>query len=860
MAALKKVILIVEDNEINRELLVTILSNQYIVLEAENGLEALKVLQSSEKDVDLIITDIIMPVIDGYAFLDHLKEDEELSRIPVIATTQNDSEEDEVEALKHGATDFVPKPYRPKIILHRVANLISFRETTSMINHFRYDRLTGLYTKEFFYKKVHEILTINPDKQYTIICSNVENFKLYNDVLGSTAGDKLLQEITSMLKGLTVNGEICGRLTADHFMLLKERPDDNGDYEYLVKAGQEIISKVKNAVIKWGIYEINDRSVPVEQMCDRALLATLSIKGQYNVHYSIYDDKLRSKLLREQIISDSMVTALKEKQFKVYLQPKYSLYDDRLAGAEALVRWIHPELGFLSPGEFIPLFEKNGFISQLDRYVCEQVCALLHEWTVKGSKIIPVSVNISRADIFQEDLIDTLLFLTHKYEIDPYLLHLEVTESAYTDHTEQIIKTMDKLRELGFIIEMDDFGSGASSLNMLNQMSLDILKLDMKFIQNETAKSLDKGILQFVMKLARWKNLSVVAEGVETQDQLEYLRKVGCDYVQGYLLAKPMPIPDFEKLLKLPLSQAPEKYAEPVTLEKVLMVVDEDPEYRQKVKEAFYKEYQVLVPSSVDEALENIIHHEYSANFAVILSMTLPNEGAIKVMRYIQANPTLWNIPVLVTIKDDLALEEQALMLNASDFIKKPHTMAGLKKRISQLTSISAHLIQDLILEQEANQDYLTGLLNRRGLHAAVESLRQEDLPIALYLFDLDDLKKINDRYGHNTGDELLIAFANLLKSKTRSDDILCRYGGDEFIIILRRIRDKEIIEKKGEEICRGVMDICPKGNIHPSCSAGAVLCKIDERPTIAMISKADKALYQAKKMGKGTCVLLQEE
>lgn len=253
-------------------------------------------------------------------------------------------------------------------------------------------------------------------------------------------------------------------------------------------------------------------------MCDRALLAVDSIKGQYNRYFAVYDDALRGKLLREQAITEAMETALDEGQFVVYLQPKYNLHDDRLAGAEALVRWNHPAWGFLSPGEFIPLFEKNGFITQLDQYVWEQVCALMKTWNEKEYPALPVSVNVSRSDIYQSDLAQTLLKIVHKYGLEPKQLHLELTESAYTENPNQIVGTVDHLRKLGFIIEMDDFGSGYSSLNMLNRMKLNVLKLDMKFIQSETAKPMEQGILRFVVGLGHWLNLSVVAEGVETRE------------------------------------------------------------------------------------------------------------------------------------------------------------------------------------------------------------------------------------------------------------------------------------------------------------------------------------------------------
>lgn len=547
--ALKKQVLIVEDNKINRDMLAAILSEQYAVIEAENGQKALDILQDLKNDISLILLDVMMPVMDGYTFLEIIKEDPELALIPVIVTTQNDSEADEIAALKHGSTDFVPKPYRPQVILNRIAGLINFRENAAMINQFRYDRLTGLYSKEFFYRQAAEQIKAHPERKYTIVSSNIENFKLYNDIFGVSEGDKLLQKIAEMFRGMTGDGEICGRYNADRFLILLNQEQYSGDYEYLVKAGQTVLNKIKNAVMKWGIYEVIDASVPVETMCDRAFLAVDSIKGQYNTNLAVYDAALRNTLLREQRIIESMETALQEGQFAVYLQPKFSLQNDGLAGAEALVRWTHPEMGFLSPGEFIPLFEKNGFITQLDQYVWERACMLMHDWKVHNLEVTPISVNVSRADIYQADLLDILLGLIEKYELSPEMLHLEITESAYTEDPDQIIDTVERLRNQGFIIEMDDFGSGYSSLNMLNQMKLDVLKLDMKFIQNETAKPMEQGILRFIVELANWMNLSVVAEGVETLEQLEHVRGIGCDYVQGYFFAKPMPGSDFEKYL-----------------------------------------------------------------------------------------------------------------------------------------------------------------------------------------------------------------------------------------------------------------------------------------------------------------------
>lgn len=548
---MKQQILVVEDNEINRKMLNKILSDDYKILEAENGQEALEILKSSKENIALIILDVMMPVMDGYTFLDIIKKDAILSLIPVIVVTHGNSEADEIAALQHGAADFVPKPYRPQVIRHRVASIINLRETAAMANQFMFDRLTGLFTKEFFYIKVRECLNAEPEKDFTLLCCNIENFKLYNDTFGRNAGDMLLKEAAQIFRKRVGEGAICCRYTADRFLCLSEKTSELKGRNSFIQARKTTRSELtENLPVKIGIYEITDRSVPVELMCDRAILVVDTIKGIYDRYVAVYDDKLRDLLIHEQAISDAMEAALSDKQFTVYFQPKHSLNDDSMMGAEALVRWIHPEWGFMSPAEFIPLFEKNGFIRRLDEYVWESVCERLHDWTTKGYSVVPVSVNVSRADIYQSRLVDTLVGLIEKYEIEPSLLHLEITESAYTENPEQIINTVEELRNRGFVIEMDDFGSGYSSLNMLSQMSLDILKLDMKFIRYEMSKPVEQSLLHDIINMAHRLHLEVVAEGVETEEQKERLKSMNCDFAQGYFYAKPIPAADYEKLLR----------------------------------------------------------------------------------------------------------------------------------------------------------------------------------------------------------------------------------------------------------------------------------------------------------------------
>ncbi|MGN0812245.1 MAG: EAL domain-containing protein [Candidatus Coproplasma sp.] len=850
----KKEILIVDDNEINREMLVEILKDKYSVLQAEHGAEALELLKKKE-GIALILLDVMMPVMDGYAFLDKIKEDKELSLIPVIVLTQGNSEEDEVAALAHGATDFVPKPYRPQVILHRIESIINLRETAAMVNQLRYDRLTGIYTKEYFFQKVQERLQENPDKDYCIVCSNIDNFKLFNDVYGVEAGDELLKETAVLMRKMIGESGVCGRFSADRFVCLQETEKEKADRANFGKFNEVISPFMKKVVMRWGIYDICDRTVSVEQMCDRAMLAVNSIKGTYDKFFAVYDDLLRDKLLREKAITDAMENALANEQFVVYYQPKYSLSDNSMVGAEALVRWNHPVYGLIPPNEFIPLFEKNGFISRLDKYVWKRVCIKLKQWKDKGYPLVPVSVNVSRTDIFKPDIEETFQKLIKKYGVDPSYLHLEITESAYAESQEQIITAVDNLRNLGFDIEMDDFGSGYSSLSMLSRMRLDVLKLDMKFVRNETAKPLEHSILNDVINMAHRLNLKVVAEGVETREQMRRLQTVGCDFVQGFFLAKPMPEGEFEKLLSVQRENScvlrredyfalPERYG--------IIIADEDVNFCKKISLTFQDEYNVVQAADAQTVIDSV-NKNGEGIAAIILSMCLPDGGVEKVMRYLRSESGYWQIPVLATIPGSAHMKELPLALEADDFLCKLHPVFDLRKKVLRLVDEAVTHRRVNALLNEAHHDFMTGLLNRRGLNAAMEQLRKEHTPIALCMFDLDNLKKVNDTYGHEVGDLMITAFCDLLKRCTRSDDFVCRYGGDEFIVIFKRMTGEAAI-KRASEICAKCRESYIIESLSLSCSGGVVTCGEEDVPSLELIERADEALYNAKRENKGSC------
>lgn len=545
---MKRNVLIVDDNDINREILHQILSDEYDVMEAANGQEALEMLHQMKEEISAVLLDLVMPVMDGYKVLKQMQEDAFLSKIPVIVATGDDAEDAEIQALVLGAHDFIVKPYKPAIIKQRLRNTINFRETAAFVNAVERDELTGIYSKEFFYRKAESIIRENPGQQYDIVCGDIERFKLVNELFGVKMGNQLLQNVAQALRTQVKDIGICGRIGSDLFACLVPRQENysNETFSFIADSIERLQITI-TINVSYGIYRVEDSTIPVSIMCDRALIACNSIKGIYDINFAYYDDQFMKTLRAEQIIIDNMKTALSERQFIVYYQPKYALSNEKPAGAEALVRWIHPELGFMPPNDFIPLFERNGFITDLDIYVWDTVCRDISDWIKAGHEMIPVSVNVSRADIYNPNLSNILTDMLHKYDIKPEFLHLEITETAYTESSTQLISVVHTLKELGFIIEMDDVGSGYSSLNMLSEISIDILKLDRGFIVNETTNEKSKGILSFIMGLAKWLRLPVVAKGVETAEQINALKILGCEYVQGYYYAKPMPKTDFEK-------------------------------------------------------------------------------------------------------------------------------------------------------------------------------------------------------------------------------------------------------------------------------------------------------------------------
>ena len=547
--AVRRSVLVVDDELINREMLGMLLDGEgYDLLYAENGQEALDILLTEH--ISLVLLDVLMPVLSGTELLLRMRGDPALRRVPVIVLTSDSALE--VECLRLGASDFIPKPYPPAdIIRARVRRTIELSEDRELIGSTERDPLTGLFNREFFYRYCEQLdRALNCPMDAVLV--DIHRFHIINERSGKAWADRLLISLAELLRThVHKEGGIVCRREADTFLAyLPHREDYSGRFERL-RENLTAITGDTHIRLRVGVYMNVDKTLLIERRFDRAQSAADQLRGSFNKTVGFYDDEMhRKELFAEQLI-EAFPTALRERQFTVFYQPKFDIRGSipRLASAEAQVRWNHPTLGMISPAVFIPLFEENGLILELDCYVWREAAVQIRRWKDKFGFTVPVSVNVSRVDMYDPLLLDTFRSVLKEAGLGAKELMLEITESAYTQDSNQIVDTVNLLRELGFRIEMDDFGTGYSSLNMISSLPIDVLKLDMQFIRDAFREGRDTRLIEIIIEIAEYLGVPVVAEGVETREQLLALKSMGCHLIQGYYFSKPLPAAEFESFI-----------------------------------------------------------------------------------------------------------------------------------------------------------------------------------------------------------------------------------------------------------------------------------------------------------------------
>ena len=559
----KPAMLIVDDVEINRVILTQFFSEEYEIFEAGDGEAALKILK--DKDIDIVLLDMVMPIMDGIEVLSIMKNDERLADIPVIVTTAQNEGEAEVKAMELGAVDFITKPYNPIIVRGWVNNIMSRRKNETkriekavkdrqmidMRNNIEWDMLTGIYNRETFLARTSLFLQENQDQEYAIAILDIKSFRMINNLFHVETGNLIIKTAAAYFRTITSDVGICGRLEADRFAVCLPREQLNMDsfFEGLDRA-MNSLHVYFNISFYAGVYQIDDVYLPVDQMLERANVALNTVKGKHTERYAVYCKSMMDAIFEEQMIVREMDTALHNGQFCPYFQPVYSLKTGKMVSAEVLARWIHPKRGMISPGRFIPAFENNGFIVHLDHFIWEKACQFMQEQKEKYGRKLIMSVNVSRIDFYNPNLVENILGLIDKYNLDPEMLKLEITETAYSDNPHQLLEVMQQFQSGGMKIMMDDFGSGYSSLNMLKNVPADILKIDMNFVRDLENSKRAAAIMKNIVQMARDIDMEIVVEGVETKAQIDFLAELGCDQIQGYYFSRPIDEKAFAELIE----------------------------------------------------------------------------------------------------------------------------------------------------------------------------------------------------------------------------------------------------------------------------------------------------------------------
>ena len=436
--------------------------------------------------------------------------------------------------------------------------LLHLEDTNQKLNDLaRRDTLTGVYQLDAFKEEAQRYLDAGHDGKIAFVYTDFSDFKYINDVFGYAYGDSILKRYGEILNRMVGDGELCGRVSADNFVLLLRYQDREEVAARQREADTEIIRFMHSSHNRQsvptccGICCVEDvvEDLRIDGFLDRANFARKTVKNGTHSNYVFYDESIRNRLREEKNVESSMLAALENHEFTVFYQPKVELGTGKIACSESLVRWKSQSGSIIPPDRFIPVFERKYMIDRLDQYVFEEVCRFLNGRLKAGRRVLPVSVNVSRLQFFDQNFVKRYVEIRDHYQIPAELLEIEFTESIAIDNTSLLTSIVDQLKQAGFSCSIDDFGKGYSSLSLLKTLPIDVLKIDRFFFSESNDPERDMAVVQGIVELVHKFNIRTVAEGVESESQVEMLKQIGCDYVQGYVFYRPVPQAEFERLL-----------------------------------------------------------------------------------------------------------------------------------------------------------------------------------------------------------------------------------------------------------------------------------------------------------------------
>ncbi|HBB31015.1 MAG TPA: GGDEF domain-containing response regulator [Cyanobacteria bacterium UBA9273] len=565
-----KKILVIEDEEFVRENILELLEAEgWEAIGAENGRIGIDLAKTLMPD--LIVCDVMMPGLDGYGVLTQCRQDSTLAAIPFIFLTAKAAKSDFRQGMELGADDYLTKPFTRAELLGAIATRLkkqaAFRdlynselqEAKEQLNHLmRHDSLTGLPNRLSLRERFKQIQSQDNGKKklVTVLCLGLDRFAQINDDLGHVFGDSLLKAVAQRLTTGVRQQDTVARLNSDQFTIILPKTEHKKD---AIAACERILENLSQSFqlggheifisASIGIAMYPRDGVEIEHLLKRANRAMLQAKQQGGNQYQFYSPVLNIHCSDRLALQTSLHYALEREELQVYYQPQVNLKTGHICGAEALVRWQHPERGLISPAKFIPIAEETGLIVPIGEWVLQTACQQTKIWHNAGFRSLQIAVNLSGRQFSQVDLRQKLVKILNDTELHPKYLKLELTESILVQNTEVAIRKLNALKALGVEIAIDDFGTGYSSLSYLQQFPFDILKIDQCFVQNITANSNTAAITKAIIQMAKNMNLKLVAEGVETEAELDFICEYQCDCLQGYLFSAPVLAKEFNKLL-----------------------------------------------------------------------------------------------------------------------------------------------------------------------------------------------------------------------------------------------------------------------------------------------------------------------
>jgi len=727
------------------------------------------------------------------------------------------------------------------------------------------DRLTGGDNTRSFLKKMGRILADSKGR-YALIALDTNKFKLINDKYGVDKANELLRLIHSVLTSRLGQDELCAHHNADAFILLLRYHSESEMRERVGGLMKEVMQRKHELGLRHkqglsaGVYVIDDLTLAPYLMLDHANFAREICKKPPHPSCVFYDSSVREQHKLEADILNSFSTSLESGHFELWLQPKVNIRTNMVSGAEALVRWNHPDLGFLAPGEFLPVLEKNGLIGMLDLWMFREARRLLARWDRKEREIVPIAVNLSRYHLQDMDFLSRYLNILHEYGVDPHWLELELTEDIFVENEDAISRLFATIRSHGLRCAIDDFGTGYSSLSLLQRAKVDTVKLDRSFFSGEELTEQSKAVIRSITQLASALGLTCVAEGVENQTTLEFLLSTECSVAQGYFYSKPLRVEAFEDY-----AYAADKTCKILSTGFVCYLSDSPSAL--PAKSTVNIELLSAIPG-VGVCVIKKYNHE------LIFFNNLMKEVTPHISRGMLCHE-LWSshcssCPLMQASRDRAChsitrsdIFGCSVRLTAREVMWDDNVPAYLVTLIPLSSEGEGEALSEDVekWKKQAREDFLTSFLNRQQFDVEVAQAIATHKKGTMFIIDLDGFKQVNDTFGHLMGDEVLKNASKRIRLSFRKDDILSRYGGDEFLVYAPRLEDREIIEQRMQTL-QGLLR-------HPhtldgvfsavTASIGIASFPADGRDIKELIASADKALYEAKLRGKDQYVFFED-